>query len=161
MKRILSTINLLLVPVLIFHSALMAQSRHPLTFDDLIAFGRVGDPQISPDGKWLAYSITRIDVSKNAGNSDIWLIPMGGGTPKQLTQSEKRDNNPRWSPDSRKIAFISSRDGSPQIWVLDVPGGEARKISSISTGADGVIWSADGKLMAFTSDVYPDGPDDS
>jgi dipeptidyl aminopeptidase/acylaminoacyl peptidase len=141
--------------------AILAQQRHPITFDDLIAFGRVGDPQISPDGKSVVFSVTRMDPAKNAGNSDIWLVSLAGGPLRQLTQSEKRDNNARWSPDGKSLAFISSRDGSPQIWMLQIASGEARKLTSISTGADGVIWSPDGKNLAFTSDVYPDCRDDA
>ncbi len=140
--------------------AAAAQDRHPITFDDLMAMGRVSDPQISPDGQWVAYSVARYDKAKNTGNSDIWLVPLAGGPARQLTLSEKRDNHPRFSPDGRKIAFISSRDGSPQIWILDMLGGEARKLTSLTTGADGVMWSPDGQHVAFTSDVYPDCPDD-
>jgi len=139
----------------------VAQDRHPIAFDDLMAMGRVGDPQISPDGQWVAYTVTRYDKAKNAGDSDIWLVPMAGGPARQLTRSEKRDNSARWSPDGKKIAFISNRDGTPQIWILDILGGEARKLTSLSTGADGVLWSPKGDLLAFTSDVYPDCPDDA
>ncbi|MBZ5495020.1 MAG: S9 family peptidase [Acidobacteriia bacterium] len=139
----------------------LAQQKHTISFDDLIAFGRVGDPQVSPDGKVVAFSVTRYDLAKNAGNSDVWIVPIAGGAARQLTQSEKRDNNARWSPDGKKLAFISSRDGSPQVWILDVASGEARKLTSISTGADGVIWSQDGNNLAFTSDVYPDCRDDA
>src|SRR6266540_3523871 len=102
-------------------------SRHPITFDDLIGFARLADPQISPDGRWVAYSATRYSKERNAGNSDIWIVPLAGGNPRQLTQSEKRDNTPRWSSDGRRIAFISARDGAPQIWVMDLSGGDARK----------------------------------
>jgi dipeptidyl aminopeptidase/acylaminoacyl peptidase len=156
--KTLSTISL----VCLFFSAVgVAQQRHPLTFDDLVAFGRVSDPQISPDGGSVAFSATKVDVAKNAGNSDIWVMPITGGAARQLTQSEKRDNNPRWSPDGKKLAFISNRDGSPQVWILEVASGEARKLTSLSTGADGVIWSPDGKHLAFVSDVYPDCPNDA
>jgi dipeptidyl aminopeptidase/acylaminoacyl peptidase len=138
-----------------------AQQRHPISFADLMAFGRVSEPQISPDGKSVVFSINRVDLAKNAGNSDIWMVPITGGAPRQLTQSDKRDNNARWSPDAKRLAFISSRDGSPQVWILEVASGEARQLTSLSTGADGVIWSPDGKHLAFTSDVYPDCRDDA
>ncbi len=138
-----------------------AQQRHPITFEDMIGFGRVSDPQISPDGKTVAFSLTRVDLAKNTTNSDIWLVPSSGGPAHQLTNSDRRDNNPRWSPDGRTLAFISSRDGSPQVWLLDPANGKVTKLTSLSTGADGVIWSPDGKNLAFTSDVYPDCRDDA
>ena len=84
-------------------------------FDDLMAMGRVADPQVSPDGKWVAYVVTRYDKEKNGGNSDIWIVPSTGGEPRQLTRDEKRDNQPRWSHDGKKIAFISDREGAPQV----------------------------------------------
>jgi dipeptidyl aminopeptidase/acylaminoacyl peptidase len=146
---------------LLFAASSMAQQKHPITFDDLISFGRVADPQISPDGKSVAFVVNRIDLAKNAGNTDIWLVPIAGGAARQLTQSDKRDDTPRWSPDGKRLAFISSRDGTPQVWILEVANGEARKLTSISTGADGVIWSHDGAHLAFTSDVYPDCRDDA
>jgi dipeptidyl aminopeptidase/acylaminoacyl peptidase len=136
------------------------QSTRPITFDDLMALGRVSDPQISPDGKSVAYVITRYDKEKNTGNSDIWIVPSAGGEPRQLTHDEKRDNNPRWSHDGKKIAFISSRDGGAQVWIANIASGETRKHTNISSGADGVIWSSDGRHLAFTSEVYPDCKDD-
>lgn len=137
-----------------------AAERQAITSDDLISLQRLADPQISPDGKWVAYSATRYNMEKNSGNSDVWIAPLGGGTAHQVTQGERRDNHARWSPDGKKLAFISNRDGSAQVWVLNLSGGEARKLTNISSGADGVIWSPDGKHLAFTSEVYPDCRDD-
>ncbi|MBI3656937.1 MAG: S9 family peptidase [Acidobacteria bacterium] len=130
--------------------------RRPMTFGDVIKIKRVADPQLSPDGKWIAYAVTQYDMEKNSRQTNIWLIPANGGEPRRLTASEKVDSSPRWSPDSRKVAFISNRDGSSQVWVIDVGGGEARRITKMATEAGGVIWSGDGKHLAFTSNVYAD-----
>jgi dipeptidyl aminopeptidase/acylaminoacyl peptidase len=156
MKR---TVRLLFFIILILPIAL-AQQKRPITFDDLIGFGRVSDPQISPDGKTVAFVVTSYNKSENAGNSNIYLVPTEGGPGRQLTTAKKTNNNPRWLPDGKSIAFVSSRDGESQIWVIPVNGGEARKVTTISTEAAGLVVSPDGKYFAFKSEVYPDLPDD-
>ena len=137
-------------------SLMSAAEKHALTFDDLMKVQRVGDPQVSPDGKWVAYSVTAVDKEKNSKNTDIWVIPTAGGEARQLTRSEKSDDRPRWAPDGGRIAFVSTRDGSSQIWILPLEGGEATKVTSIATEAGGVTFSPDGKHLLFTSDVYPE-----
>jgi dipeptidyl aminopeptidase/acylaminoacyl peptidase len=152
------------LPAAILALALLAPAapaKHPMTFDDLIGFERVADPQVSPDGRWVACTVTRFSKDANGGDSDVWLVPLAGGAPRQLTASPKRDAGARWAPDGRRLAFISARGGTPQVWTLDVTGGEARQRTRLSTGADGVIWSRDGSRLAFTSEVYPDCPDDA
>jgi len=136
------------------------QEKLPLTFDTFIKIKRIGDPQVSPDGKQIAFVLTAIDKGENRSNSDIWIIPVTGGDPKKITTSDGADFNPVWSPDSKKLAFISTRSGSPQIWKIDLRGGEARQITDISTGASGVVWSPDGDRFLFSSSVYPDCEDD-
>ncbi|MCX6563170.1 MAG: S9 family peptidase [Candidatus Aminicenantes bacterium] len=154
-----TTIGLMMVLFLLAPMMSAAQTKS-LTFDDFIKIRRLTDPQPSPDGQWIACVITVMDKEANRGNSDIWIVPMKGGEPRRLTAGPTADMNPRWSPDGRKIAFISTRNGSPQIWIINPNGGEAYQLTTLSTGATGVIWSPDGKKMAFTSSVFPDCPDD-
>jgi dipeptidyl aminopeptidase/acylaminoacyl peptidase len=150
-------------PLLVFIAALsihtfsiIAADKKPLTFNDLMNVQRVGDPQISPDGRWIAYTVALVDKEKNSSNSNIWIIPTIGGEARQLTRSPKNDSRPHWSPDSKKIAFMSTRDGSSQIYILSLDGGEAKKITDIATEASGVLFSPDGNTLLFTSEVYPE-----
>ena len=141
---------------LAYFSSGFAADKRPLTFDDLMKVQRVADPQLSPDGKWIAYTVTAVDKDGNSKNADIWIIPVTGGEARQLTRSPKTDDRPRWSPDSKAIAFVSTRDGSSQIHLLSVEGGEAKKVTDIATEAGGVLFSPDGKRLLFSSDVYPE-----
>jgi dipeptidyl aminopeptidase/acylaminoacyl peptidase len=133
-----------------------AAEKRPLSFDDLMKVQRVADPQISPDGKWIAYTVTVVDKDKNTRNSDIWIMPATGGEARQLTHSPKSDERPRWSPDSKELAFVSTRDGSSQIYILALKGGDPRKVTNIATGAGGILFSPDGKNLVFTSEAYPE-----
>lgn len=155
MKRL--SIFFLLIASVVF---VEAQTKHPITFDDLISMGRLTDPHVSPDGKTVAFVVTYHNKTENKTNSNIYLVATSGGEVKQLTSAKGANNNPRWMPDGKSIAFISTRDGEAQIWTIPVTGGEARKVSHISTGVSGLIVSPDGKWFAFASDVYPDCPDD-
>ncbi len=141
-------------------SAQEAMEKRAITFDDLRSMHRVADPRISPDGKWIAYSVSTPDMDGNRNASNIWIVPTTGGASVQLTQSG-HDSGPTWSPDSRTLAFISSRDGNPQIYALSMDGGESHAITHAASGVDLVKYSPDGATIAFTSAVYIDCKDEA
>ena len=138
-----------------------------LTPEMLWTLKRVSDPQISPDGRWVLFTMNTVSIEENKGNTDLYLVPLTGGAVKQLTTSKSADFSGRWSPDGKTIAFLSTRDGAPQIYTIDVSGGEAKKLTDLKQGASNFAWSPDGGYFSFTSDVkvaksyvenYPDLP---
>jgi len=133
-----------------------AQTKRAMTFDDLIGMARIADPQVSPDGKTVAFAITHYSLATNGSSSNIWLVPLAGGEIRQLTFDQRHNSSPRWQPDGKGIAFISSRDGESQIWTIRIDGGEAQKLSHISTGASGLVVAREGGSYVFSSEVYPD-----
>src|SRR5216684_992993 len=140
--------------------AVQTAAKRGITFDDLISLHRISEVQVSPDGKWAAYRVATPDLQANRSASNLWIVSTAGGPPQQLTRSG-RDSRPQWSPDGKRLAFLSIRDSTAQVYLLSLEGGEASKLTSLSTGADNVLWSPDGKTLAFTSEVYPDCRDDA
>jgi dipeptidyl aminopeptidase/acylaminoacyl peptidase len=137
----------------------LAQAKRPIQVDDLFRFKRVADPQVSPSGHTVAYVLTTVDLAGNKTSSTIWLVSIQGGSPRQLTNTTKKDRHPRWSPDGKQLLFESNRSGENQLWVIDLNGGEARQLTTLGTGASNGVWSPDGKHVAFVSAVYPEYSD--
>ena len=155
MKR-LTTSVLAALALALTSAAAAAQTKRAITVDDLLKVRRVADPQLSPDGRWVAYQITDPDVDANRNRTQIYLISVDGGEPKQLTSGDASATTPRWSPDGRRIAFVTGG----QIWTMDAQGGDRKQVTNVSTGAADPVWSPDGALIAFVSDVYPECADD-
>jgi Tol biopolymer transport system component len=132
-----------------------APAKRAITFKDLISMHRVSDPQVSPDGHWVAYTVATPDFDANRTSSDVWVVPASGGDARQLTRGGN-NQRPRWSPEGRKVAFLSSRDGTSQIYTVPFEGGEPARVTFVSTGRDDQLWSPDGSWIAFVSAVYPD-----
>jgi dipeptidyl aminopeptidase/acylaminoacyl peptidase len=151
MKRISFLFLILSISLLAY-----AQDQRPITFDDMLAMERISDPQVSPDGKTIAFVITKFEKNRNTSNSNIYLVPVDGGEIRQLTTGVGANHSPRWSPDGSSIAFISTRHGSPQIYTISVTGGEAKKRSDVSTGVNGLLWSPDGAHFAYWTEGYPE-----
>jgi dipeptidyl aminopeptidase/acylaminoacyl peptidase len=141
--------------------SLSAQTRRPLQPDDIFLLKSVGDPRISPDGAWVAYTVSTLDRKEDNSDTDVYMVAASGGAPVRLTSSKKPENGPRWSPDGRYLAFLSARDGKkPQVFLLDRRGGDAQAITDYKTGASAIAWSPDSsKLALLVSEPDPNDPD--
>jgi dipeptidyl aminopeptidase/acylaminoacyl peptidase len=134
-----------------------------MTFEDMMKMRRLGETAVSPDGKWLAYSVTDVDLEKNTRTATLWLQPIAGGDPQPLAVAKPGDSGIQFAPDSKRILFLSGREGGQQVWLADFdPSSGAtsnpKKLTAISTEADNALWSPDGHSVVFTSSVYPDCP---
>ena len=129
------------------------------TATEMMKLERLADPAVSPDGKWVAYEATEVSLPSGERNKDVYLVPLAGGEPRRLTSHPKSDGRPRFSPDGKRLAFLSNREGSSQVYLLDLLGGEPMKATSLPNGADAFVWIDDQTVLA-TSDVRPDGNDE-
>jgi dipeptidyl aminopeptidase/acylaminoacyl peptidase len=127
-------------------------TRRPLTLDDLAALRGVSDPQISPDGRQVAFVVETLLPETNEIRSQIWLVDADvDATPRPLTAGDKQDSQPRWSPDGQRLAFVSNRTGTAQLWLLPLDGGEASRLTNHPIGVGSPAWSPDGRRLAFTA----------
>ena len=122
------------------------------TFNDLMNVKRVGDPQLSPDGQWVAYTVGVVNKAENRVVTHIYRMRLNGSDQKQLTSGTSSFSSPRWSPDGKHIAFTTGG----QIWAMEPDGDDKEQVTRISTGAGNPVWSPDGRWIAFSSEVYPE-----
>ena len=134
--------------------------------EDVYALTSVVDPRLSPDGRRVAYTVSRVDEEANAYHTAIWVAPLDGSAePRQFTSGERNDGSPRWSPDGRWLAFVSNRDGNFEIYVMNADGSGPTRLTN-TPGSEGTpAWSPDGRRIAFDSDrdgnreIYVMNPD--
>ena len=135
-----------------------AQNRRPFNVRDLIALDRIGDPQVSPDGKWVVFVVSSLDLDANRRRSDLWIVGSDGNGLRRFTTHEAGDFNPRWSPTGKTVWFLSTRSGSSQVWYKRTDRGDAEQVTDLPLGAGNLVVAADGRHIAFTLDVFPDCP---
>ena len=140
------------------------QAKRAVTLDDLTRVRTVGDPQRSPDGRWVAYTVGTINAEQDKRDTDIWMVSWDGKDQVRLTFSPDSESAPRWSPDGRHLAFLASRGTEEekkkgaQVWLLDRKGGEAQQLTDIKGGVADYAWSPDSTRLALV--VSPVDPDD-
>src|ERR1051325_6565752 len=121
------------------------------TIEQSLNLKTAGSPRISRDGRFIAYTVSETNWEENAFDTQIWMSMTSTGERYQLTHAKKSSNDPRWSPDSKRLAFLSDRDGSQQIYVISPAGGEATQLTHFEGGVTAFEWSPDGHAIAFTS----------
>jgi dipeptidyl aminopeptidase/acylaminoacyl peptidase len=150
----------LLASVLAAAPGARAADKRPLSVDDLDRLRDVRDPQRSPDGEWVAYTVTTVDRDADKSDTDIWMVSWDGTRSVRVTSSPQSETTPRWSPDGRRLAFLSSRQDpkdAAQVWLLDRAGGEAEKLTSVEGGVSDYDWAPDGKRLVLAGrDPDPD-----
>src|SRR6059058_4999561 len=158
-----------------------AAEKRPFTFEDMMRLKRVEEPVVSPDGKWVLFAAVDVDLTANTKTPHVWVVPLSAegdshlsqnrgkvGHPDPSTTSNERmiisdqdADRPRWAPDGKRFAFVSTKEGGSQIWIADFDGVTGtvtakHRLTNIATEADGELWSPDGKNILFKSDVDPE-----
>ena len=157
MKRFVIAVSVCVLALACLPASIAAaQGTRRFTIEELLKVRRVGDPQVSPDGTHVAFTIGDVNWDANKVITQIYVIPVDGGSMKQLTSGASSATSPRWSPDGKRIAYVTGG----QVWTMESDGDNKDQVTKISTSAAAPVWSPDGQWIAFTSEVHPDCSDD-
>ncbi len=153
MRRVLLAVFLMTIAL---SSTALAGETHPFSIHDMLAMERVSGPEVSPDGRFAAFTLRTTDREANRGRHDIWVARTDGKGVRQLTSHEGTDYGPRWAPDSKWLYFVSTRGGSAQVWKIALDGGEALPVTNLPLDVDNLNISRDGQWLAVSMEVFPD-----
>ena len=163
MKRLLAFVCLLFTTFTPPLARSQPQEKRVLNLDDLAGIRTVMDPQVSPEGNWVAYTVRTLDMKEDKRHTHIWMTSWDGARTLQLTSSKDSEHMPRWSPDGQYLAFLSSREGEDeidQVWRMNRAGGEAERLTELKGGVNDFVWSPDSKRMALVvKDPDPEAVD--
>ena len=138
---------LLFVLLFMSLSATIFAQTHAFSIHDMLAMDRLSEPQVSPDGKWVVFTLRKTDLAANRGRTDLWLVGIDGAGLRQLTVNPASDFSPQWARDGKSIWFMSTRSGSAQIWRMPVDGGEPEQKTSLPIDVGGFLLSPDARFI--------------
>ena len=152
-ERSLRSLFLIVFSLALGAVALHAQApaKRPIAADDVYRILEVGDPQVSPDAKWVAYTVTAMDREADKMRTAVWLADWEGKQARRFTYGPESDSSPRWSPNGKYLSFLSARpaEGKAQVWLLDRRGGEAVQLTDVKGGIEDYVWSPDGRHLVL------------
>ena len=144
------------ISLLAFSNISISEEKHPFSIHDMLAMQRISDHQISPDGKWVVFTLRTTDLDANKGRTDLWIVGTDGKGLRQLTSHPDSDSSPVWDPSGKSILFLSSRSGSTQVWRLPLDGGEAFQVTRQPLDIGCFAVAPDGKHIAVSMEVFAD-----
>ncbi|MEP0774769.1 MAG: S9 family peptidase [Acidobacteriota bacterium] len=148
-------LTLLLAATVALATTSAAAETHPFSVHDMVAMDRISDPQVSPDGTLVAFTVRVTDLAANRGRTDIYLAAVDGGWTRRLTTHEASDSSPRWAPDGKSVYFLSTRSGSSQVWRIPVDGGEAEQVTRLPLDVDALKVAPSGSHLVVGMSVFP------